>query len=297
MLDKYLPSPDLAEQNQRTTKPWLVGLTCGFFGPVSFYYAFKQRSRNYVISYLLTAFIVIAIRSTITTPLGGTFVIPIINLLVYSRYGPMIIIGIVQWYVAKKIKESNSYEKQDTDNKKKIENYQSSDNTISSLKKSFAKLTTEFPATETIEKIEKLFDLSSQNAEEIYSKTIELAKKKNRINPLLSDFNEILKSSSLSELVYSKNGNLVRKDKDKKEPINQTNDLKVYKKKLVENLSPKKVIEKQTKAIEIIPENNKAELKEEKSLKQKLEELKELFDQNLISEEEYSSLKGKLLDL
>ena len=298
MLDKYLPSQELAEQNRRTTKSWLVGLTCGLFGPVSFYYAFKQRSRNYLISYLLTAFIVIAIRSVITTPLGGTFVIPILNLLVYSRYGPMIIIGSVQWYVANKVKDSSSDEKQDTDSKNNLENYESSENPLSSLKKSFAKLTTEFPASETIQKIESLYSLSSQKAEEIYKNTVELAKKNNRINPLLSDLNEILKSSSLSELVYSRNGNLVKKDKINKEVIKKTNDQKVSNQKIkVENLSPKKVIEKQTKAIEIIPENNKAELKEEKSLKQKLEELKELFDQNLISEEEYSSLKGKLLDL
>ena len=298
MLDKYLPSQELAEQNRRTTKPWLVGLTCGLFGPVSFYYAFKQRSRNYVISYLFTAFIVIAIRSIITNPLGGTFVIPILNLLVYSRYGPMIIIGSVQWYVANKVKDSNSDEKQATDSKNNRENHESSENPLSSLKKSFAKLTTEFPASETIQKIESLYSLSSQKAEEIYKNTVELAKKNNRINPLLSDLNEILKSSSLSELVYSRNGNLVKKDKINKEVIKKTNDQKVSNQKIkVENLSPKKVIEKQTKAIEIIPENNKAELKEEKSLKQKLEELKELFDQNLISEEEYSSLKGKLLDL
>ncbi len=36
---------------------------------------------------------------------------------------------------------------------------------------------------------------------------------------------------------------------------------------------------------------------EEKSLKEKLADLKELFDQNLINEEEYNTLKGKLLDL
>jgi len=36
---------------------------------------------------------------------------------------------------------------------------------------------------------------------------------------------------------------------------------------------------------------------EEKSLKEKLADLKELFDQNLINEEEYNNLKGKLLDL
>ena len=35
----------------------------------------------------------------------------------------------------------------------------------------------------------------------------------------------------------------------------------------------------------------------EKSLKEKLADLKELFDQNLINEEEYNNLKGKLLDL
>ena len=39
------------------------------------------------------------------------------------------------------------------------------------------------------------------------------------------------------------------------------------------------------------------EVKEDKSLKEKLSDLKELFDQNLISEEEYNNLKRKLLDL
>ena len=298
MLDKYLPSQELAEQNRRTTKPWLVGLTCGLFGPVSFYYAFKQRSRNYVISYLFTAFIVIAIRSVITTPLGGTFVIPILNLLVYSRYGPMIIIGSVQWYVANKVKDSNSDEKQATDSKNNRENHESSENPLSSLKKSFAKLTTEFPASETIQKIESLYSLSSQKAEEIYKNTVELAKKNNRINPLLSDLNEILKSSSLSELVYSRNGNLVKKDKINKEVIKKTNDQKVSNQKIkVENSAPKNVIDKKVKEDEVILEKVNLEVKEEKSLKQKLEELKELFDQNLISEEEYASLKGKLLNL
>ena len=299
MLVKYLPSPELAEQNRRTTKPWLVGLTCCLFGPVSFYYAFKQRSKNYIISYLLTALIVIAIRSIFSTPYpGGTFVIPILKLLVYTRYGPMIIIGSVQWYVANKVKESNRDIKKAAYSKNNLENYESSENPLSSLKKSFAKLTTEFPASETIQKIESLYSLSSQKAEEIYKNTLELAKKNNRISPLLSDFNEILKSSSLSELVYSRNGNLVKKEKTKKEEIKKTNDQKVSnQKQILENSAPKKVIDKKPKEVEVISEKVNSEVKEEKSLKQKLEELKDLFDQNLISKEEYSSLKGKLLDL
>ena len=131
MSNKFLPSQELAEQNRRTTKPWLVGLTCGLFGPVSFYYAFKQRSRNYVISYLLTSLIVIAIRLIFSTPYpGGTFVIPILKLLVYTRYGPMIIIGSVQWYVANKVKESNSDGNQDTSKKNNLENYESSEKVI-----------------------------------------------------------------------------------------------------------------------------------------------------------------------
>ena len=39
------------------------------------------------------------------------------------------------------------------------------------------------------------------------------------------------------------------------------------------------------------------EVKEDKSIKEKLSDFKELFDQNLISEEEYNNLKRKLLDL
>ena len=299
MSNKFLPSQELAEQNRRTTKPWLVGLTCGLFGPVSFYYAFKQRSRNYVISYLLTSLIVIAIRLIFSTPYpGGTFFIPILKLLVYTRYGPMIIIGSVQWYVANKVKESNSDGNQDTSKKNNLENYESSENPLSSLKKSFAKLNSEFPASETIQKIKSLYSLSSQKAEEIYQNTLELAKKNNRINPLLSDLNEILKSSSLSELVYSRNGNLVKKDKNNKEVIKKTNAPKVSNQKIkVEKSAPKNVIDKKVKDVEVSLETVNSEDKKEKSLKQKLEDLKELFDQNLISEEEYSSLKSKLLDL
>ena len=46
-----------------------------------------------------------------------------------------------------------------------------------------------------------------------------------------------------------------------------------------------------------LKETPNKEVKEEKSLKEKLSDLKELFDQNLISEEEYNNLKRKLLDL
>ena len=208
-----------------------------------------------------------------------------------SRYG-------IQFDDSIDQKPNKRKESTEVNNKKNIETYQSSENTFSSLKKSFAKLTTEFPASETIKKIESLYSLSSQKAEEIYKNTIDYAKKNNRVNPLLSDFNEILKSSSLSELVYSRNGNLVKKDKNKKEVMKKTIEQKAsYQKNIVENSAPKNVIDTKPKDVEVSLEKVNSEDKEEKSLKQKLEDLKELFDQNLISEEEYSSLKSKLLDL
>ena len=68
------------------------------------------------------------------------------------------------------------------------------------------------------------------------------------------------------------------------------------------------VIDRNPYNIEICQKGNKSGLvdkdqiidtkpNEEKSLKKKLADLKELFDQNLINEEEYNNLKGKLLDL
>ena len=133
--------------------------------------------------------------------------------------------------------------------------------------------TTRLPEKETIERLGNIFNLTVTASENIYEKAKKLAKKRGKSTPNLDDINKILSESYLQRLTFNEMGGLSI-DYEYKEP----------KKSKIKNFLTKKGELKSSS-----PKNS--------STKDQLKEYKQLFDEGLISEEEYSALKKKALDL
>ena len=269
MVDKYLPSKEIALNNRKVTSPWLVGLASLFFGPSSLFFSFRQRNRDYLITYLFISFIVIGFRFIFPVPpLKGSIFIPFINFLFYYPFGPNFIHAFAQWQVAKLTKE-NAIEFKNIDLKKKnlleIPLFWALDKV-----ESFA---TRFPEQETIERLGNIFNLTVTSSENIYEEAKKGAKKRGKSTPNLDDINKILSESSLQRLTFNAMGGLSI-DYEYKEP---------------KKLERKNVLTKKREIKSSSPKNS--------STKDQLKEYKQLFDEGLISEEEYSALKKKALDL
>ncbi len=132
--------------------------------------------------------------------------------------------------------------------------------------------TTRLPEKETIERLGNIFNLTVTASENIYEAAKKLAKTRGKSTPNLDDINKILSESSLQRLTFNEMGGLSI-DYEYKEP----------------KLSKRKKVLKEKREIKSSPKNS--------STKDQLKEYKELFDEGLISEEEYSVLKKKALDL
>ena len=132
--------------------------------------------------------------------------------------------------------------------------------------------TTRLPEKETTSKLGNIFNLTVTASENIYEEAKKLAKRRGKSTPNLNDINKILSESSLQRLTFNEMGGLSI-DYEYKEP----------------KLSKRKKVLKEKREIKSSPKNS--------STKDQLKEYKELFDEGLISEEEYSVLKKKALDL
>ncbi len=132
--------------------------------------------------------------------------------------------------------------------------------------------TTRLPEKETIERLGNIFNLTVTASEKIYQDAKKVSKNRGKSIPDLEDINKILSESSHQRLIFNEMGGLSI-DYEYKEP----------KKSKIKNVLTKK-----------------GELKsssKNSSTKDQLKEYKQLFDEGLISEEEYSALKKKALDL
>jgi len=132
--------------------------------------------------------------------------------------------------------------------------------------------TTRLPEKETIERLGNIFNLTVTASEKIYQDAKKVSKNRGKSVPDLEDINKILAESSLQRLTFNEMGGLSI-DYEYKEP----------------KLLKRKNVLKEKREIKSSKQNS--------STKDQLKEYKQLFDEGLISEEEYTALKKKALDL
>ena len=132
--------------------------------------------------------------------------------------------------------------------------------------------TTRLPEKETIERLGNIFNLTVTASEKIYQDAKKVSKNRGKSVPDLDDINKILAESSLQRLTFNEMGGLSI-DYEYKEP----------------KLLKRKNVSKEKRDLKSSKKNS--------STRDQLKEFKQLFDEGLISEEEYTALKKKALDL
>ena len=147
-----------------------------------------------------------------------------------------------------------------------------SDIPVNWVKDKVDSFTTRFPEKETIEKLGNIFNLTVTASEKIYQDAKKVSKNRGKSTPNLDDINTILLKSNLQRLTFNEMGGLSI-DYEYKEP----------------KISKRKNVLKEKREIKSSKQNS--------STKNQLKEYKQLFDEGLISEEEYTALKKKALDL
>ena len=148
-----------------------------------------------------------------------------------------------------------------------------SDIPVNWVKDKVDSFTTRLPQKETIERLGNIFNLTVTASEKIYQDAKKISKNRGKSVPDLEDINKILSESSLQRLTFNEMGGLSI-DYEYKEP---------------KKLERKNVLTKKREIKSSSPKNS--------STKDQLKEYKQLFDEGLISEEEYIALKKKALNL
>ena len=133
--------------------------------------------------------------------------------------------------------------------------------------------TTRLPQKETIERLGNIFNLTVTASEKIYQDAKKVSKNRGKSLPDLEDINKILSESALQRLTFNEMGGLSI-DHEYKEPKKSKRENSLIKKRDIKSSLPKN-----------------------SSTKDQLKEYKQLFDEGLISEEEYTLLKKKSLDM
>ncbi len=147
-----------------------------------------------------------------------------------------------------------------------------SDIPVNWVKDKVDSFTTRFPEKETIEKLGNIFNLTVTASEKIYQDAKKVSKNRGKSTPNLDDINTILLKSNFQRLTFNEMGGLSI-DYEYKEP----------------KISKRKNVLKEKREIKSSKQNS--------STKDQLKEYKQLFDEGLISEEEYIALKKKALNL
>ena len=147
-----------------------------------------------------------------------------------------------------------------------------SDIPVNWVKDKVDSFTTRFPEKETIEKLGNIFNLTVTASEKIYQDAKKVSKNRGKSTPNLDDINTILLKSNLQRLTFNEMGGLSI-DYEYKEP----------------KISKRKNVLKEKREIKSSKQNS--------STKDQLKEYKQLFDEGLISKEEYIALKKKALNL
>ncbi len=147
-----------------------------------------------------------------------------------------------------------------------------SDIPVNWVKDKVDSFTTRLPEKETIERLGNIFNLTVTASEKIYQDAKKVSKNRGKSVPDLDDINKILAESSLQRLTFNEMGGLSI-DYEYKEP----------------KLLKRKNVLKEKRDLKSSKKNS--------STRNQLKEFKQLFDEGLISEEEYTALKKKALDL
>jgi hypothetical protein len=147
-----------------------------------------------------------------------------------------------------------------------------SDIPVNWVKDKVDSFTTRFPEKETIEKLGNIFNLTVTASEKIYQDAKKVSKNRGKSTPNLDDINTILLKSNFQRLTFNEMGGLSI-DYEYKEP----------------KLLKRKNVLKEKRDLKSSKKNS--------STRDQLKEFKQLFDEGLISEEEYTALKKKALDL
>ncbi|MBW3057313.1 hypothetical protein CU311_07825 [Prochlorococcus marinus str. MU1402] len=152
------------------------------------------------------------------------------------------------------------------------------DKTLSDVQVNWVKdkvdsFTTRLPEKETIERLGNIYNLTVTASEKIYQDAKKVSKNRGKSLPDLEDINKILSESALQRLTFNEMGGLSI-DHEYKEPKKSKRENSLIKKRDIKSSLPKN-----------------------SSTKDQLKEYKQLFDEGLISEEEYTLLKKKALDM
>ena len=155
---------------------------------------------------------------------------------------------------------------------------QKKDKTLSDVQVNWVKdkvdsFTTRLPEKETIERLGNIYNLTVTASEKIYQDAKKISKNRGKSLPDLEDINKILSESALQRLTFNEMGGLSI-DHEYKEPKKSKRENSLIKKRDIKSSLPKN-----------------------SSTKDQLKEYKQLFDEGLISEEEYTALKKKALDI
>ena len=223
-----LPSRELAQKRRRNCKPLLIalsGLITGLIYPI---FAYRHRDKNIIISYLsIAAFIVIFRGIFPVPPIRGTFIFPIINWVIYSKYGPALIHIVSVWVITSSSKTAAKLSLL-----KPLQNEQDAFHLSDRKTKGI---------------LRKLFNLDTKIVNEIYKEASEAATSDQRDTPSIDDLNKVLMDE------YDQYGT---------KPVQfcKINGLRVIPEKLihqakVDKKSQKKLIKKSFK------KSNKAEIK------------------------------------
>ena len=168
-----LPSKKLAQERRRNCNPFLIalsGLITGLIYPI---FAFRHRDKNILFSWLsIAAFIVIFRGIFPEPPIKGTFFFPIINWIIYSKYGPGLIHIVSIWGITSCSKTAAKLSLL-----KPLQNEQDAFHLSDRKTKGILK---------------ELFNLDIKAVNKIYEEASEAAKNDERDTPSIDDLNKVL---------------------------------------------------------------------------------------------------------
>ena len=168
-----LPSKELAQERRRNCNPLLIaasGFITGLIYPI---FAFRHRDINILISWLsIAAFIVIFRGIFPEPPIKGTFIFPIINWIIYSKYGPALIHIVSIWGITSCSKTAAKLNLL-----KPLQNEQDAFHLSDRKTKGILK---------------EIFNLDIKTVNKIYNEAAEIAKNDERDTPSIDDLNKVL---------------------------------------------------------------------------------------------------------
>lgn len=93
-------------ERRRKQKVWLTAFASGLLGPFgTIFFSWRQRAWAYVGWNFIQGLLIFGIREVFPQPKTIGFFTEIIALLIYTRYGPNVILAAATWYIASDLKK------------------------------------------------------------------------------------------------------------------------------------------------------------------------------------------------